>query len=57
MNLNAPTQIVFLISLALAVLALISALGVALPVISGNAIWVALIAYIVLAAGNLLKGL
>lgn len=55
MNLNAPTQIVFIISLVLAVLALLSAF-VALPVVSGNGLWVALIAYAVLAFGNLMKG-
>ena len=57
MNLSAPTKIVFLISLVLAVLALITALGVSIPVVSGNALWVALIGYAVLAAGNLLKGM
>lgn len=55
MNLNAPTQIVFLISLVLAVLALLSAF-ITLPVVSGNALWVALVAYAVLAFGNLMKG-
>ena len=57
MNLSAPTKIVFLISLVLAVLALIAALGISIPVVSGNALWVALIGYAVLAAGNLLKGM
>lgn len=57
MNIGAPTKLVFLISLALAVLALLSVIGIAIPVVSGNAIWVALLAYVVLAAGNLLKGL
>lgn len=55
MKLNAPTQIVFLISLVLAVLALISAF-VAIPVLAGNGLWVALVAYAVLAFGNLMKG-
>ena len=57
MKLNAPTKVVFLISLALAVLALLLALGVAIPIVAGHAIWVALAAYVVLAAGNILKGL
>ncbi len=56
MVLSAPTKIVFLISLVLAALALIASFGVAIPVVSGNALWVALIAYAVLAVGNLLKG-
>ena len=55
MNLNAPTKIVFIISLVLAVIALIGALGVA--GIGGYAIWIALAAYVVLAAGNVMKGL
>ncbi|MBT5558311.1 MAG: hypothetical protein HOJ88_00335 [Proteobacteria bacterium] len=57
MKLNAPTAIVFYISLVLAVLALLTVLGVSIPVVSGNALWVALAAYAVLAAGNILKGL
>ena len=57
MKLNAPTQIVFLISLVLAVIALIGALGIAIPVIGGYTIWIALAAYVVLAAGNVMKGL
>jgi len=55
MNLNAPTQLVFLISLALVILAVIS-LSVSIPVISANALWVAVIGYVVLVLGNVLKG-
>lgn len=57
MNLSAPTKIVFLISFVLAALALLAAMGVAIPVVSGNAMWVALLAYIILAAGNLMNGM
>ena len=57
MNLNAPTQIVFFISLALAALALLSVLGIAIPLVSGHTTWFALAGYILLAAGNILKGL
>ena len=53
-RLNAPTQMVFLISLALAVLAIL-ALFVTIPVVSAYAFWVAIIAYVVLAAGCLMK--
>lgn len=56
MNLSAPTNAVFIISLILAVLALIGVF-VAIPVISPNAFWVAIIAYIVLAIGNVARGL
>ena len=47
----------FLISLVLAVLALLGAWVISIPVISGNAFLVMLVAYVVLAAGNILKGM
>ena len=53
-RLNAPTQMVFLISLALAVLAIL-ALFVTIPIVSAYAFWVAIIAYVVLAAGCMMK--
>jgi hypothetical protein len=56
MNLSPPTTAVFIISVVLAVLAIIGTV-VAIPFISGNAFWVAIIAYIILAAGNLFRGL
>ena len=55
MKLSAPTQIVFLISLVIAVIGLLIALGV-LAMIPIASVWVMLIAYIVLAGGCLLKG-
>jgi hypothetical protein len=55
MNLSPPTTAVFIISLILAVLAVISAF-VVIPVISAHAFWVAIIAYIVLAVGNVFRG-
>jgi len=55
MNLSAPTQVIFWISLILAILALIGYF-VVLPFISLYAFWLAIIAYIVLAAGCLMKG-
>jgi hypothetical protein len=55
MNLSAPTTGVFIISLIVAVLAVIS-MFVAIPVISAHAFWVAIIAYIILAVGNLFRG-
>ncbi len=57
MNLSAPTMPVFLVSLVLAVLALVTMLGVAIPVVSGNVTWVAIAAYVVLLVGNVMKGL
>jgi len=55
MNLSPPTTAVFIISMVLAVLAIIGTF-VAIPVISANAFWVAIIAYIILAVGNLFRG-
>jgi len=55
MNLSPPTTAVFVISLILAVLAVIGTF-VAIPAISANAFWVAIIAYVILAIGNLFRG-
>lgn len=55
MNLSAPTQVVFLISLVLAVLAILG-LFVRIPFISLYAFWVLAAAYVVLAIGCLFKG-
>ncbi len=56
MNLSAPTTVVFVISLILAVLAVLGALG-AIPAIAPFAIWVAILAWLVLAIGNVMTGL
>lgn len=56
MNLSAPTKPVFLISLILAVLAVLG-VYMQIPFVSGNAFWVAIIAYVVLLVGNVAKGL
>ena len=55
MNLSPPTTAVFIISLILAVLAIIGTF-VAIPLISAKAFWVAIIAYFVLAIGNVFRG-
>ncbi len=55
-TLSAPSQVVFLISLALAVIAVLGAL-VIIPVVTKYAFWIAILAYVVLALGNLLKGM
>ncbi len=55
MKLSAPKKIVFWIAVALAAVAALMAFGVlALDFIA--AVWVALIAFVLLALGNLLKG-
>jgi hypothetical protein len=55
MNLSPPTTAVFIISLILALLAIIGTF-VAIPLISANAFWVAIIAYVILAVGNVFRG-
>lgn len=55
MNLSAPTQLIFIISLVIAILGLLAAFGV-LAFIPIPAVWIALIAYIVLAGGCLMRG-
>jgi hypothetical protein len=56
MNLSPPTTAVFIVSVVLAVLAIIGTF-VAIPFISSNAFWVAIVAYIILACGNLFRGI
>jgi hypothetical protein len=55
MKLSAPTQIVFIISLIIAIIGLVVALGVlhGIPIAS---VWIMLVAYVVLAIGCLLRG-
>lgn len=55
MRLTPPTKIVFWIALILAVVALV-AVFVTIPFVSANAVWVALVAWALLAAGNAFKG-
>jgi len=55
MNLSAPTVVVFLISLIIAIVGIAAKYGgVSLPI---DSFVIMLVAYIVLAAGSLLKGL
>lgn len=56
MNLSAPTFPVFVISLVLFLLAVIG-MFVPLPFVSGNALLLLIIAYVVLLVGNVAKGL
>jgi hypothetical protein len=54
-KLNAPTQVMFLVSLVIVLLAIIG-LFVNIPIISMYAFWIAVLGYAVLAAGCVLKG-
>lgn len=55
MNLSAPTQLVFIISLVIAIIGVLAALGV-VAFIPMASVWIVTIAYVVLAVGCLLKG-
>jgi hypothetical protein len=55
MNLSPPTTAVFIVSLILAALAVIGKFA-AIPFITENGFWVAIVAYVVLAVGNLFRG-
>ena len=54
MNLSAPTQIVFLISLVIAIVGILVALAV-IPRLPISAFWIVVTGYVVLALGCLLK--
>lgn len=56
MRLSAPTQIIFIISLVVAVVGLLMALGI-LAMIPIASVWVMTLAYVILAAGCLMKGI
>ncbi|MGB7335910.1 MAG: hypothetical protein WBD01_08990 [Salaquimonas sp.] len=55
MSLSAPKNIVFIIALIIAILGLLAGLGV-FAIIPLSAFWLMTIAYAILAAGCLLKG-
>ena len=57
MQLSAPTKIVFIIAIVLAVISLLPAIGYPLGAFGAYSYWLLLVAFIVLAAGNLLKGI
>ena len=58
MKLSAPKEITFLVALAVAVIAfLIAAKVVTNPLDTVAVVWIALAAYVILALGNVLRGL
>jgi hypothetical protein len=56
MNLSAPTMPVFLIAAALFILALLGHF-IVIPFVTMYQFWLAIVAFVVLALGNLLKGM
>ena len=55
MNLSPPSQAVFIVSLILALLAVIGKFA-AIPFVTDNGFWVVVAAYVILAIGNLFRG-
>ncbi|MBZ9983785.1 MULTISPECIES: hypothetical protein [unclassified Mesorhizobium] len=55
MNLSTPTEIVFIISLVIALIGILAALGL-LSFIPLASVWIVLIAYLVRAGGCLMRG-
>ncbi len=56
MDLSEPKQITFWIAVVVAVIGVIASL-VTIPVLSGFAFWLVVIAFIILALGNLVQGM
>lgn len=56
MRLSAPTQVVFIVSVILVILALIGQFVPTVPFISVYKFWLAIAGYVVLASGCLMKG-
>ena len=56
MNLSAPKNITFWIAVVVAVVGVLASL-VTIPVLSGFAFWLVVIAFIILALGNLMEGM
>jgi hypothetical protein len=54
MELHAPSMWMFVFSIVIAVLAIISAFA-AIPYVAEHGFWIAILAYVVLAVGNLTK--
>jgi hypothetical protein len=57
MTLTAPTQIVFIIAVVIAIIGLLAALTTYVAFIPLSAFWIMTIAFVVLALGVLLKGM
>jgi hypothetical protein len=56
MKLSAPRQITFWIAVVVAVLGVLAGL-VTIPVLSGIAFWLVVIAFVILVVGNLAEGI
>jgi hypothetical protein len=57
MELSAPTKVVFIIAVVLAIISLLPVIGIPLGALGVYSYWLLLVGFVVLAAGNLLKGI
>ncbi len=57
MTLSAPTQLIFMISIVLGIVGLLASFGIIGGAIAGYSFWLVTAAWVLLAAGSLLKGL
>ena len=57
LRLSQPKMITFIVALVLAIVALVVGKGVTVDTLTVNALWIALAAWLVLALGNVLKGI
>jgi hypothetical protein len=55
MNLSAPSQAVFWIAVVVTIIAIIGSF-VAIPFVSQYAFWIAILGFVILAGGTLMKG-
>lgn len=55
MNLSKPKNVTFIIAVIVALVGIVAQL-VTIPVLSGFAFWLVVIAFLILAAGNLFEG-
>lgn len=56
MQLSAPKQVTFWVAVVVALVGLVSSF-VAIPFLSGFAFWIVVLAFVILAAANLMEGL
>lgn len=56
MKLSAPTQIVWIIAIVVGIVGVLASL-VSIPVLSGFAFWIVVIAWLILVASTAMKGL
>ena len=55
MTLSAPTQMIFIIAVVIAIIAIIGAL-VTIPFVSAYAFWILVLAFVILAGACLMRG-